>query len=126
MNDVFKPAGLPNTPTRASLLELNQPLRRTNHGTKGKSTSEKNNNYKIIPTPCPSTHPNINQPPPNLSHPPIIYNNYTIDDSWNMNLRLGSGVGPWVSIPCFLKDTSYIYWIHLSWFLFFLNQFFSF
>ena len=32
MNDVFKPAGLPNTTTRASLLKLNQPLRRTNHG----------------------------------------------------------------------------------------------
>ena len=32
MNDVFKPAGQPNTNTRASLLKLNQPLRRTNHG----------------------------------------------------------------------------------------------
>ena len=32
MNDVFKPAGQPNTITRASLLKLNQPLRRTNHG----------------------------------------------------------------------------------------------
>ena len=32
MNDVFKPAGQPNTTTRASLLKLNQPLRRTNHG----------------------------------------------------------------------------------------------
>ena len=31
MNDVFKPAGQPNTTTRASLLKLNQPLRRTNH-----------------------------------------------------------------------------------------------
>ena len=32
MNDVFKPAGQPNTTTRASLLKLNQSLRRTNHG----------------------------------------------------------------------------------------------
>ena len=32
MNDVFKPAGQPNTITRSSLLKLNQPLRRTNHG----------------------------------------------------------------------------------------------
>ena len=32
MNDVFKTAGRPNTTTKASLLKLNQPLRRTNHG----------------------------------------------------------------------------------------------
>ena len=32
MNDGFKPAGQSNTTTRASLLKLNQPLRRTNHG----------------------------------------------------------------------------------------------
>ena len=32
MIDVLKPAGQPNTTTRASLLKLNQPLRRTNHG----------------------------------------------------------------------------------------------
>ena len=32
MNDVFKPVGQPNTTTRASLLKLNQPLRRTNNG----------------------------------------------------------------------------------------------
>ena len=31
VNDVFKPAGQPNTNTRASLLKLNQPFRRTNH-----------------------------------------------------------------------------------------------
>ena len=31
MNDVFKPAGQANTTTRASLLKLNEPLRRTNH-----------------------------------------------------------------------------------------------
>ena len=30
--NVFKPAGQPNTTTRASLLKLNQPLQRTNHG----------------------------------------------------------------------------------------------
>ena len=32
INDVFKPASQPNTTTRASLLKLNQPLQRTNHG----------------------------------------------------------------------------------------------
>ena len=32
LNDVFKPAGQPNATTRVSLLKLNQPLRRTNHG----------------------------------------------------------------------------------------------
>ena len=32
MNDVFKPAGQPNTTTRASLLKLNQPFQTTNHG----------------------------------------------------------------------------------------------
>ena len=31
-NDVFKPAGQPNTTARASLLKLNQPLLRTNNG----------------------------------------------------------------------------------------------
>ena len=31
MSDVLKPAGQPNTTTRASLLKLSQPLRRTNH-----------------------------------------------------------------------------------------------
>ena len=34
MNDVFKPAGQRNTTPRASLLKLNQPMRRTNHGQK--------------------------------------------------------------------------------------------
>ena len=32
MNDVFKPAGQPNTTTRASFLKFNQPLQRTNLG----------------------------------------------------------------------------------------------
>ena len=32
MNDVFQPAGQPNTTTRASLLKLNQPFQTTNHG----------------------------------------------------------------------------------------------
>ena len=41
MNDAFKPAGQPNSTTRASLLKLNQPLRITNHG--------QNNNSYIPP-----------------------------------------------------------------------------
>ena len=32
VSDVFKPAGQPNTSTRASLMKLSQPLQRTNHG----------------------------------------------------------------------------------------------
>ena len=31
MNDVFKPASQLNITARASLVKLNQPLRRTNH-----------------------------------------------------------------------------------------------
>ena len=34
MNDVFKPAGHPNTNTRASFLKLIQPFRKTNYGQK--------------------------------------------------------------------------------------------
>ena len=34
MNDIFKPAGQPNTTTRAYLLKLNQPFQKTNHGQK--------------------------------------------------------------------------------------------
>ena len=30
-----------------------------------------------------------------------------------INLHLGSAVGPWVSIPCLLQDTSHTYWFHL-------------
>ena len=33
--DVFKPAGQLDTIIRASLLKLNQPLRKNNHGQKG-------------------------------------------------------------------------------------------
>ena len=32
LSDVFKPPGQPNTSTRASLLKLSKPLRRTYHG----------------------------------------------------------------------------------------------
>ena len=40
MNDIFKPAGQPNTTTRGSLLKLNQPLQRTNNGQKNISDSD--------------------------------------------------------------------------------------
>ena len=66
---------------------------------------------------------------PRLSHPPIINNNNTMDTEFLVqmrqsnkcgsvrndeifNLHLRSGVGPWVSIPCLLQDTSHIYWFH--------------
>ena len=67
---------------------------------------------------------------PDLSHSPIICNNNTMDIEFQVqmrqsdkcgsvrnddifNLHLGSGAGPWVSIPCILQDTSHIYWFHL-------------
>ena len=66
---------------------------------------------------------------PHLSHPLIIHNNNTMDTEFLVqmresnkcgsvrndeifNLHLGSGAGPWVSIPCLLQDTSHIYWFH--------------
>ena len=65
-----------------------------------------------------------------LSHAAIIYNNNTMDKEFVVqmrqsnkcgsvrndeifNLHLGSGAGPWVSIPYLLQDTSHIYWFHL-------------
>ena len=36
-NNIFKPAGHPNTNTKTSFLKLNQPLRKTNHGQKALS-----------------------------------------------------------------------------------------
>ena len=67
---------------------------------------------------------------PHLSHPSIIHNNNIMDTEFLVqmrqsnkcgsvrndeifNLHLGSGAGPWVSIPCLLQDTSHIYWFHL-------------
>ena len=81
---------------------------------------------------APNPHPDINQTPfhpPTYSMPPIIHNNNTMDTEFLVqmrecnkcgsirndeifNLHLGSGVGPWVSIPCLLQDTSHIYWFH--------------
>ena len=71
-----------------------------------------------------NTHPLIL-----INHPPIIQNNYTMDTEFLVqmrqsnkcgsvrgyeifNLRLGSGVGRWASIPCLLQDMSHIYWFH--------------
>ena len=68
---------------------------------------------------APNPHPDINQTPfhpPTYSMPPIIHNNNTMDTEFLVqmrecnkcgsirndeifNLHLGSGVGPWVSIP---------------------------
>ena len=67
--------------------------------------------------------------PPHLSHPPIIHNNNTMDTEFLVQMRqsnkcgsvrndeiidlhLGSGAGPWVSITCLLQDTSHIYWLN--------------
>ena len=73
----------------------------------------------------PPTHPWYESvTPPNLSHPHIIHNNNTVDTEFVIQMResnkcesvndqmfklhLASGVGPWVSIPCLLQDTSHI------------------
>ena len=87
-------------------------------------------NYEKIPTLCPLPNPWYESTTPNLSHPPIIHNSSTKDTEFLVqmrqsnkcvsvsndeivNLHLGSGAGPWVSIPCLLQDTSYIYLFHL-------------
>ena len=66
---------------------------------------------------------------PHLSHSTIIHNNNAMVNEFQVqmreskkygslrhdgifNLHLGSGAGPWVSIPCLLQDTSHIYWFH--------------
>ena len=66
-----------------------------------------------------------------LSHFPIIHNNNKMDKEflvqmiqsdkcgsvWNheiLNLHMGYGLGPSVSIYCVLQDTSHIYWLDPS------------
>ena len=78
------------------------------------------------PTPCTPTHTLMSINHPHLSHPHIIYSNNTMDTEFLVqlrisnkcgsvrkdeifNLHLGSGVGPLVSIPCLLQDTTHIY-----------------
>ena len=88
--------------------------------------------HLVIPsaqTICPPTHTLIWINHPHLSHPPIIHHSNTMDTEFSVqmrqsnkcgsvrndeifNLHLGSGAGPWVSIPCLLQDTSHIYWFH--------------
>ena len=95
---------------------------------KDKSTNKKN--YEIIPTPpVPPPTPWYKSTTSHLFNPPIIHNNNTMDTEFLVqmrqsnkcgsvrndeifNLHLGSGTGPWVSIPCLLQDTSHIYWFH--------------
>ena len=105
---------------------------------KGKSTSEKKQQQKTktktktkttrqyLSPVCPPT-PCYTWTTPYLSHPSIICNNLMgIEFLVQMkqsdkcgsvrndifNLHLGSGAGPWASIPCLLQDTSHIYWFH--------------
>ena len=80
----------------------------------------KKNPQEIIPTPC--WYESTNR---HLSHLHLIHNNNTMDTEFLVqmrqsnkcgsvrndeifNLHLGSGAGPWVSIPCLLQDTSHI------------------
>ena len=117
-----------NKGTDTKVTLINSFKKETGHErTKDKSTSKKN--CEIIPTSCPSTHTLTWINHPCLSHPPnppIIHHKITID-TWFLvqmrqsnkcgsvrnyeifNLGLQSGVGPWVSIPCLLQNTSYIY-----------------
>ena len=81
------------------------------------------NTHPLSPYP----HPDMNQPSPTYPIPPLFL--ITMDTElliqmrqsnkfWSVrndeifNLHLGSGAGPWVSIPCLLEDTSHIYWFH--------------
>ena len=96
---------------------------------KTKAQMKKKKCYEIIPIPCPPTHTLIWINHSHLSHPPIIHNSNKMDTEFLVqmrqsnkcgnvrndeifNLHLRSGVGPWVSIPCLLQDTSHIYWFH--------------
>ena len=92
---------------------------------KNKSKKLRDNTHPLYP----HRHPDMNQPPRNLSHPFIIYNNKTMDteslvqirqsnkcgsvrNDQIFNLHLGYGASLWVSIFCLLQDTSHIYWFH--------------
>ena len=88
---------------------------------------------KIIrwyPPPVLSPTPQHKSTTPHQSHPHIICNNNTMDmallvqmkqsnkcrsvrNDEKINLPLGSGADPWVSISCLLHGTSHIYWFHL-------------
>ena len=104
---------------------LKKRQREQNERTKDKSRSKKNTATTIRSYP---QHPLINQAP-DLSHPPIICNNNamgieflaqlrqsskceSVRNDEIFNLHLGCGVGPRVSIPCLLQETSHIYWFH--------------
>ena len=58
---------------------------------KDKSTNTKN--YEIIPPLSPLPHPDINQPPPYLFHPPIIHNNNTMDTEFVVQMRQSNKCG---------------------------------
>ena len=104
---------------------------RTKAQVKKNPTKTKSRNYKIIPTAYPPPTPCYKSTTPQLTNPPIICNNNTIDIEFLVQMRqsdkcgsvrnddifslnLGSAAGPWVSIPGLLQDTSHIYWYHPS------------
>ena len=88
---------------------------------KTKAQVKKRTNSEIIPMSFPTPTPWYKSPPPPF---PIIYiktmgaeflaqmrqSNKRNDKI--LNLHLGSGVRPWVSIPSLLQDTCHIYWFH--------------
>ena len=84
----------------------------------------------MITTPSPPPTPYYQSTTPTYSIPSISCNNNCMDIAFLVQMRqsnkcgsvrndgiiilyLGSGAGPWVSIPSLLQDTSHIYWFHL-------------
>ena len=114
--------------TDTTIIMLSSLKKETGHERrKHKSTNKKlwGNTHPLSCHP----HPDMNQPPPPPIPSPIIHNNNTMDTEFLVqrrqsnkcgsirkdeifNLHLGSGGGPWVSIPWLLQDTSNIYWFH--------------
>ena len=111
------------------LQSLIKKRQRGHERTKYKGTSKTSTTAREYPPPVPLPIPSYKLTNPHLSHNPIIYNNNTMDIEFMVQIRqsnkcrrvrfgevfhlhLGSGVGPWVSIPCLPQDTSHIYWFH--------------
>ena len=91
---------------------------------------EKKTTIRSYSPPVPLPTPWCKSNTPYLIHSPIISYTYimgiellvqmrqsnkcgNVKNDEILNLHLGSGVGPWVSIPCLLQDPSLIYWFHL-------------
>ena len=69
-------------------------------------------NQPSLPMPSAITHNNNTMDPEFLRQMRQSNKWGSVKNDELFNLHLGSGVGPWVSIPCLLQDTSHIYWFH--------------